>query len=81
MHLYSDVECAEFEVLKGSTKLLANNDISLLVEIHNIDVPSHYNNVIKLLKHHNYEITFENRYGSGESHVILRKNNNTSKNL
>ena len=81
MHLYSDVERAKFEELKGSTKTLSSNDISLLVEIHNIDDPSHNNNVIDFLKYHNYEITFENCYGRGESHVILSKNNNTSKNL
>ena len=76
-----DVEGAEFEVLKGSTKTLSGNDISLLVEIHNIDDPSHYDNILDFLKYHNYEITFENRYGSGESHVIFRKNNNASRNL
>jgi FkbM family methyltransferase len=76
-----DVEGAEFEVLKGSTKTLSSNDISLLVEIHNIDDPSHYDNILDFLKYHNYEITFENRYGSGESHVIFRNNNNASRNL
>ncbi len=76
-----DVEGAEFEVLKGSTKTLSSNDISLLVEIHNIGDPSHYDNILDFLKYHNYEITFENRYGSGESHVIFRKNNNASRNL
>jgi FkbM family methyltransferase len=76
-----DVEGAEFEVLKGSTKTLSSNYISLLVEIHNIDDPSHYDNILDFLKYHNYEITFENRYGSGESHVIFRKNNNASRNL
>ena len=76
-----DVEGAEFEVLKGSTKTLSSNDISLLVEIHNIDDPSHYDNILNFLKYHNYEITFENRYGSGESHVIFRNNNNSSRNL
>jgi FkbM family methyltransferase len=76
-----DVEGAEFEVLKGSTKTLSSSDISLLIEIHNIDDPSHYDNILDFLKYHNYEITFENRYGSGESHVIFRKNNNASRNL
>jgi FkbM family methyltransferase len=80
-----DVEGAEFEVLKGSNKTLSGEDVSLLVEIHNIDDPSHYDNIIDLLKYRNYAITFENRYdGSGESHVIFRKKNNnisTSKNL
>jgi FkbM family methyltransferase len=81
-----DVEGAEFEVLKGSTKTLSNENISLLIEIHNIDDPSHYHNIVDFLKYHDYETTFENRYdGSGESHVIFRKKNNNvndnSKNL
>ena len=82
-----DVEGAEFEVLKGSTKTLSTDNVSLFIEIHNIDDPSHYHNIIDFLKYRNYEITFEQRYeGSGESHVIFRKknnddNNNNSKNL
>jgi FkbM family methyltransferase len=73
-----DVEGAEFEVLKGSTKTLSGEDVSLFIEIHNIEDPHHYNNIINFLKSHNYEITFEQRYeGSGESHVILHKNNIT----
>jgi FkbM family methyltransferase len=79
-----DVEGAEFEVLKGSTKTLSTENVSLLIEIHNIEDPSHYDNIVEFLKYHNYEITFEQRYdGSGESHVIFRKKNkdNNSKNL
>lgn len=74
-----DVEGAEFEVLKGSTKTLSDENISLLIEIHNIEDPSHYDNIVDFLKHNNYEITFEQRYeGSGESHVIFRKKNNNN---
>jgi FkbM family methyltransferase len=77
-----DVEGAEFEVLKGSTKILSGENISLLIEIHNIEDPRHYDNVVDLLKHDNYEITFEQRYeGSGESHVIFRKKNKDNDNL
>jgi FkbM family methyltransferase len=80
-----DVEGAEFEVLKGSTKTLSTENVSLLIEIHNIADPRHYDNILDFLKYHNYEITFEQRYdGSGESHVIFRKknnNNNNKKNL
>ena len=81
-----DVEGAEFEVLKGSTKTLSSENVSLLIEIHNIEDPSHYDNIVDFLKHDKYEITFEQRYeGSGESHVIFRKKNNNvndnSKNL
>ena len=72
-----DVEGAEYEVLKGSTKTLASGNVSLLVEIHNIEDPSHYDNIVDFVKHHNYEITFEQRYDdSGESHIIFRKRNN-----
>jgi FkbM family methyltransferase len=80
-----DVEGAEFEVLKGSTKTLSDANISLLIEIHNIEDPSHYDNIVDFLKHHNFEITFEQRYeGSGESHVIFHKknmDNDNSRNL
>ena len=74
-----DVEGAEFEVLKGSTETLSGENISLLVEIHNIEDPNHYHNIVNFLKHRNFEMTFEQRYeGSGESHVIFRKKNNNS---
>jgi hypothetical protein len=78
-----DVEGAEFEVLKGSTKTLSSENVSLLIEIHNIEDPSHYDNIVDSLKYHNYEITFEQRYeGSGESHVIFqKKDNNKTNNL
>jgi FkbM family methyltransferase len=79
-----DVEGAEFEVLKGSTKMLSGETVSLLVEIHNINDPRHYDNIVDFLKYHNYEIVFAHRFpNSGESHVIFRKKNNnkTSKNL
>ena len=74
-----DVEGAEFEVLKGSAETLSGEDLSLFVEIHNIEDPRHYDNIVDFLKSRNYEITFEQRYeGSGESHVIFRKKNNNS---
>jgi hypothetical protein len=77
-----DVEGAEFEVLKGSTEILSRENMSLLVEVHNIKDPSHYHNIVDFLNHHNYEITFEQRYdGSGESHIIFRKKNNNNNNL
>ncbi len=69
-----DVEGAEFEVLKGATKTLSGKNIALLIEIHNIEDPRHYDNIIDFLKHYDYEIAFEYRYqGSSESHVIFRK--------
>ena len=76
-----DVEGAEFEVLRGSTKMLSGENVSLLVEIHNIDDPSHYDNIVDFLKNHNYEITFEQRYeDSSESHIIFRKRKNNNSN-
>ena len=69
-----DVEGAEFEVLKGATKTLSGENIALLIEIHNIEDPKHYDNIIDFLEHYNYKIIFEYRYqGSSESHVIFRK--------
>ena len=77
-----DVEGAEFEVLKGSTETLSGENVFLFVEIHNIEDPSHYDNVVDFVKYYNYKITFEQRYeGSGESHVIFRKNKNNVNNL
>jgi FkbM family methyltransferase len=74
-----DVEGAEFEVLKGSAKTLSSENMSLLIEIHNIEDPGHHHNIVDFLKYHNYEITFEQRYDdSGESHVIFRKKNNNN---
>lgn len=76
-----DVEGAEFEVLKGSTEMLSGENVSLFVEIHNIEDPRHYDHIVDFLKYYNYEITFEQRYeGSGESHVIFCKNKNNIKN-
>jgi FkbM family methyltransferase len=74
-----DVEGAEFEVLKGSTETLSGENISLFLEIHNINDPSHYHNVVDFLKYRNFEMTFEQRYeGSGEGHIIFRKKNKNS---
>src|ERR687893_730507 len=39
-----DVEGAEYEVLKGAREVLSSENVSLLVEIHNIEDPSHYHN-------------------------------------
>jgi FkbM family methyltransferase len=72
-----DVEGAEFEVLKGSTKTLSGENVSLFLEIHNIEDPNHYHNVLDFLKYHDYEMTFELRFDvSGEGHLIFRKKNN-----
>ena len=79
-----DVEGAEFEVLKGTTKTLSCGNIALLIEIHNIGDSNHYDNIVNFLRRYGYEIAFEYRYhDSGESHVIFRKkifNNNNNNN-
>jgi FkbM family methyltransferase len=77
-----DVEGAEFEVLKGSTKTLSHDNVALFIEIHNIEDPRHYDNIVDFLKYHNYEITFEYIYDeSHESHVIFHKKYKNNDNL
>jgi FkbM family methyltransferase len=71
-----DVEGAEFEVLKGATNILSSSkDISLLIEIHNLDVnnKTFYEPIIHLLESKNYKLSFEKIYGTGERHIIVKK--------
>ena len=71
-----DVEGAEYEVLKGATKILSSSkDISLLIEIHNVGAnnKTFYEPIIHLLKSKNYKISFEKIYGTGERHIIMKK--------
>lgn len=66
-----DVEGAELEALKGASETLsANNDISLLVEIHGTET---YGPVVELLKSHNFRLEFEKTYDNGEKHIIASK--------
>ena len=70
-----DVEGAELEVLRGSTHILSKSkNISLLIEIHNIDEEKNlYREIIDLLTKYNFKIEFEKIYEHGERHLIVRK--------
>ncbi len=70
-----DVEGAEYEVLKGAKNILSkSNNISLLVEIHNLSENTNLNEPIKeFLNSYNFKIDFEKVVSSGERHIIARK--------
>jgi FkbM family methyltransferase len=70
-----DVEGAEFEVLKGATNVLSKSkDISLLIEIHNIEEGKNlYKEIVNFLENFNFKLDFEKTYASGEKHIILQK--------
>jgi FkbM family methyltransferase len=70
-----DVEGAEFEVLKGATNILSKSkDISILIEIHNIeDGKNLYEPIMDLLNNYNFKKEFEKVYESGERHLIVNK--------
>ena len=70
-----DVEGAELEVLKGATNILSNSkDISFLIEIHDVgNGKTLYEPIMDLLKNYNFKIEFEKVYGTGERHIIVRK--------
>jgi FkbM family methyltransferase len=71
-----DVEGAELEVLKGSTNVLSKSkDVSILIEIHNLDNNKNlYEPIMELLGSYNFRIEFERTHEGGEKHVIVRKN-------
>ncbi len=70
-----DVEGAEFDVIKGSKDLLSNaKNLQLIVEIHNLsNGMTYYDEIKKFLELYDYEMEFEERRPSGESHVIFKK--------
>jgi FkbM family methyltransferase len=70
-----DVEGAEYEVLKGARNILSNSkDISLLIEIHNLDGGTDfYDPIIAYLESYNFKIEVEKRYEEGHKHIIARK--------
>jgi FkbM family methyltransferase len=70
-----DVEGAEYEVLKGAKDILSkSNNISLLIEIHNISENSNYYEPIKeFLNSYNFKIEFEIIAKNGERHIVVRK--------
>ena len=70
-----DVEGAELEVLKGATNVLSKNkDISLLIEIHNIENGKNlYRPIMDLLVNYNFKKEFEKIHSTGERHLIVSK--------
>jgi FkbM family methyltransferase len=70
-----DVEGAELEVLKGATSVLSKNkDISLLIEIHNIENGKNlYRPIMDLLDNYNFKKEFEKIHSTGERHLIVSK--------
>jgi FkbM family methyltransferase len=72
-----DVEGAELEVLKGATKVLSKSkDISLLIEIHNIeDGKTLYEPIIDLLNNYNFTKNLK-KYMKAEKDILLSAKNN-----
>jgi FkbM family methyltransferase len=70
-----DVEGAEYEVLRGAKDILSkSNNISLLIEIHNLSENSNYYEPIKeFLNSYNFKIEFEIIAKNGERHIVVRK--------
>ncbi len=70
-----DVEGAEFEVLKGAKDILSKSKrISLLIEVHHISSGIDlYESISKFLGLYSFKIAFEQKYESGERHIILHK--------
>lgn len=69
-----DVEGAEYEVLKGAQNILSKSgNLSLLVEIHNLQNGNFYSEIMDLLAQNEFRIVYEQIYDGGERHVILRK--------
>ena len=71
-----DVEGAEYDVLKGAKDILyKSNNISLLIEIHNLsaDNTTLYEPIKEFLNSYNFKIEFEKVVSSGERHIIVRK--------
>jgi FkbM family methyltransferase len=70
-----DVEGAEYEVLQGAENILSNSkDISILIEIHNLQKNMNfYNPIIDMLRKYRFSIIFEKVYDNGERHIIARK--------
>jgi FkbM family methyltransferase len=69
-----DVEGAEYEVLKGAQNILSNgNDISMVIEVHNLQNSKLYDPIIDMLAKHRFSIIFERVYDNGERHIIVRR--------
>ena len=61
-----DVEGAEFEVLKGATRILSKSkDIALLIEVHNLAGGNNfYTQIVEFLGSYGFKIEFEKKYES-----------------
>jgi FkbM family methyltransferase len=69
-----DVEGAEYEVLRGAQNILSDSkDISVLVEVHNLQNCNLYDPVVDMLAKHGFCIIFEKVYDCGERHILARK--------
>jgi FkbM family methyltransferase len=70
-----DVEGAELEVLKGAHNILSKSkNLSLLIEVHLLpEYKNLYEDILLLLKPHNFKLQFEKLYQTGERHIILKK--------
>lgn len=69
-----DVEGAEFEVIKGARQTLTNNpNVSILIEVHNIEDPLHYDGIKNFLQSFGFSAKFELAYSNCEKHVIFRQ--------
>jgi FkbM family methyltransferase len=70
-----DVEGAEFEVIKGAKNILSkSNDISLLIEIHNLSSNTNlYEPIKEFLNSYHFKINFETVYDNGERHIVAQK--------
>jgi FkbM family methyltransferase len=75
-----DVEGAEYEVLKGAQNILSNSkDISVLIEVHNLQNSNLYDPIIDMLAEHKFSIIYQKIYDSGERHIILSKFSNQNR--
>jgi FkbM family methyltransferase len=71
-----DVEGAEFEVLKGAKDILSKSrDISLLIEVHNLNGSTNlYEQIKEFLSLYSFTIDYEKIYQeNGERHIVMRK--------
>ena len=70
-----DVEGAEFEVLKGATRILSKSkDIALLIEVHNLAGGNNfYTQIVEFLGSYGFRIELEKTYDRRDKHIIALK--------
>ena len=75
-----DVEGAEYEVLKGAQNILSNSkEISVLIEVHNVQNDNLHGPILDMLTKHNFSIIYQKVYDTGERHIILTKSPNPNR--